>query len=106
MTIQPADGTYYDGSHWRSANGYTWDGQQWLAPVQAPVVIINQRPVKSAGVAFLLAFLFGPLGLLYASVAAGLVLLLVAIVLGVATGGIGAIIVWPISFIMAPLLAK
>lgn len=49
---------------------------------------------------FVLTFLFGPLGLLYSSIGWGMGLLLAAMVLGLATGGIGGIIIWPVSIIM------
>jgi|SRR5579875_2021666 len=54
---------------------------------------------KSAGVAFVLTFFFGPVGLLYVSVAGGLILTLVAIVGFVLTLGIGTIVAWVISII-------
>ena len=46
--------------------------------IQNKVVIIGNQ--KSAGVAFILTFLFGPLGLFYASVTGGFVMLLVSFV--------------------------
>lgn len=42
-------------------------------------MVINQ-PQKSLGLAFLLTFLFGPLGLFYSSVVGGIVMILVSIV--------------------------
>ena len=72
-----------------------WDGQRWGdqyqplafeqrtvpgAPNQYPVVYNNSVTVlapKSVGLAFALAFFFGPLGLLYATVTGGLVMLAV-----------------------------
>lgn len=47
--------------------------------VQQNVVVVGK--VKSVGVAFLLAFFFGPLGLLYASVIGGIVMFLVDLIL-------------------------
>ncbi|MDB5130170.1 MAG: hypothetical protein JWQ85_4402 [Mucilaginibacter sp.] len=41
---------------------------------QPQIIIIAKQ--KSVGTAFLLAFLFGPLGLLYASILGGIVILL------------------------------
>lgn len=56
---------------------------------------------KSQVIGFVLTFLFGPLGLLYASVAAGLIMMLVSIVAGVITLGTGLIICWPITWIVS-----
>lgn len=61
LTMVPATGT-------SSSNTY----------VQNKVVVIGGQ--KSAGVAFLLAFLFGPLGLLYASVTGGLIMLVLSFI--------------------------
>ena len=58
---------------------------------------------KSTGMAVLLAFLFGPLGLFYASVVGGVVMLLFGGVIIVFTAGIGAILVWPICMIWAAI---
>ena len=46
--------------------------------IQNKVVVIGNQ--KSAGVAFILAFLFGPLGLFYASVPGGFIMLLVSFI--------------------------
>lgn len=62
---------------------------------------IVATPPKSMLAAFLLAFFFGPLGLLYASVAGGLVLIVLAFVIVPITGGLGALIVWPASVVWA-----
>ncbi len=59
---------------------------------QQTVVIVGKQ--KSVGVAFLLAFLFGPLGLLYASVTGGIVMFLVGILIAIVTFGFGIIFVW------------
>ena len=56
---------------------------------------------KSMLVAFLLAFFFGPLGLLYSSVAGGIVLILIGIPVGIFTLGFGLIFVWIASIIWA-----
>ena len=45
-----------------------------------PTVIVVAKQ-KSVGIAFLLAFLFGPFGLLYASVMGGIVMFIAGIVL-------------------------
>ena len=62
------------------------------------IVIVNK---KSTGTAILLAFLFGPLGLFYASVVGGLVMIVVAIILMAAAGPAGSVIAWIGSIIWA-----
>ena len=79
---------------------------------QTTVNITINAPRKSMAVAIILAFLFGPLGLLYASVTGGLVLLaadLVAIVLSFVTFGLGAFLfplIWIASIIWAVLAVQ
>lgn len=74
-------------------------------------VTVN-APGKSMAAAIILTFLFGPLGLFYASVTGGLVLLLVdlvAIPVSFLTLGVGAIvfpIVWILSIIWAVLAVQ
>lgn len=60
--------------------------------IQQTVVVVGKQ--KSVGVAFLLAFLFGPLGLLYASVTGGIVMFILGILISIVTFGIGLIFVW------------
>lgn len=67
--------------------------------------IIVAKPEKSVMAAFLLTLLFGPLGLLYASIAGGIIMIILAIILVPFTLGIGALIVWPISMIWAVITA-
>lgn len=55
---------------------------------------------KSQIVGFLLTFFFGPLGLFYSSAAAAAGLLVAAILLGLTTLGIGAILLWPVSILV------
>lgn len=61
---------------------------------------------KSVGAALVLTFLFGPLGLLYATVAGGLVLTVIALVVGLFTVGFGLFVIWPISMIWAATTAS
>jgi len=69
-----------------------------MTHMQSTVVV--QAP-KSRGVAFLLAFLFGPLGMLYSTVAGAIVMFFVSIVLGVLTLGLSFLVTWPICIIWA-----
>jgi hypothetical protein len=66
-------------------------------PPQRIVVV----PVKSAGVAILLAVLFGPIGLLYSTVIGAIVMFIVNIIAGIFTLGFGLILTWPICGVWA-----
>jgi hypothetical protein len=57
---------------------------------------------KSVVGAFVLAFFFGPLGMFVASGIAGIIALIVTVAIAAATGGFGAIILWPVWMIAAP----
>ena len=56
---------------------------------------------KSMVASILLSLIFGPLGLLYASVTGGIVMLLVSIVVAIFTLGFGLLITFPICIIWA-----
>ena len=56
---------------------------------------------KSMGTALLLAALFGPFGLLYASVLGGVVMLILTIVLAIFTFGLSIFLTWPVTMIWA-----
>jgi hypothetical protein len=68
------------------------------------VVVVSNK--KSVGLAFLLAFLFGSLGLLYASVAGALILFVLGILLFFVLAFIGPMIVWIASMIWAVIAAS
>ena len=88
-----------------------WDGQTWTshtAPAPPPGYHVQhsitfqagnpRRAPRSVGVAFLLTFFFGPIGLLYASVTGGLVMIVVELMvflLGILTLGLG----WALFFV-------
>jgi hypothetical protein len=58
-------------------------------------------PGKSVGVAFALAFFFGPLGMLYATVGGAVTMFFVSLVVALITVGFGLLITWPICIIWA-----
>ena len=60
---------------------------------------------KDPGIAFLLAFLFGPIGFLYASVLGGVILILIAIGFAVTAVWPLNILIWVICMLFAPLSA-
>ena len=62
--------------------------------VQAqPQIIIAQSP-KNMGIALLLAFLFGPIGLCYSTVKGGVIMFLISLVVILVTFGFGVLIMW------------
>jgi hypothetical protein len=61
---------------------------------------------KSMGLALILTILFGPLGLLYVSILWGIVMTLLAAVLGFLTFGIAAGAIWLISIVWAAIAVK
>ena len=58
-----------------------------------PQIIIAQSP-KNMGIALVLAFLFGPLGLFYSTVKGGLIMVGIAFLVAILTLGIGLPLVW------------
>jgi hypothetical protein len=77
--------------------------QQGQPQIQQTVIVVGKQ--KSVGVAFLLSFLFGPLGLLYASVTGGIIMFILGIIIGIITLGFGLILVWIGSIIWAVVAA-
>jgi hypothetical protein len=69
---------------------------------QKPVEVII-RAQKSAGVAFLLSFFFGPLGMLYATVPGALIMMVVTPVVAILTVGLGLFVTQPICIIWSML---
>ena len=70
---------------------------------QQNVIVIGKQ--KSVGVAFILAFFFGPLGLLYASVLGGIIMFFVSILFFVLIPIIGPIFSWIGCIIWAVMAA-
>jgi hypothetical protein len=62
-------------------------------------VVVNAR--KNVGVAMILAILFGPFGLLYATVSGGVVMLVLSLIVVVPTYGVGLFFTWIIGIIWA-----
>ena len=60
---------------------------------------------KSAALAFILTFFFGPLGMLYSTVAGGLIMFVAGIVLIPLTFGLILPILWPIQLVWAVVAA-
>ena len=52
---------------------------------------------KSAGLAAVLAFFFGPLGMLYASFSSAVIMFIITLVVGIFTAGFGLLLTIPIG---------
>lgn len=71
-------------------------------PPQQTIIVMGQNQ-KSVGLAFILSFLFGPLGLFYSSVTGGIIMLIIDIPVAIFTLGFGLIftniicVIWAIS---------
>ena len=113
LTIQqvaPPPGQYPQPTHYPHAGQYP---HQQAAPYYQPVqqVQVNQISVapqqeKSVAVALVLTFFFGPRGMLYSTVAGGLIMLAANVVLGTLTFGLFLFISWPIQMIWAATAAS
>ncbi len=64
------------------------------------------RPRKHVGLAVLLAFLFGPFGLMYASVSAGILMLLATLLVLPVTAGLGIFFTAPACMAWAAVAAS
>ena len=70
-----------------------------------PQVVVVANP-KNVGVAILLTVLLGPLGMFYSTVGGAILMLIIALIVGFLTLGIGALLTWPICIIWAALAAS
>jgi TM2 domain-containing membrane protein YozV len=67
--------------------------------------IVIAKPQRSAIAAFFLTFIFGPLGLLYASIGGGIFLTICAVIFVPLTAGLAAFVLWPISMVWVVIAA-
>jgi hypothetical protein len=72
----------------------------------APVPSVVTAREKSVGAAVVLALLFGPLGMMYSTIAGGLIMMLLTLIVVPATMGFGFLLLWPIEVIWAALAAS
>lgn len=73
------------------------------APTTTTIIVAKTE--KSVTAAFFLTFLFGPLGLLYASIAGGIIMIILAMIVIPLTLGLGFLLIWPASMIWAVIAA-
>ncbi len=60
----------------------------------SPQTVVVVGKSKSVGLAFVLTFLFGPLGLFYSSVVGGVVMLIITVIIGIISFGFLAFLTW------------
>ena len=77
--------------------------QQATTTNQTNVIIVGKN--KSVGAAFLLALLFGPLGLLYATITGGIVMFFAGLILFFLIPIVGGVIAWIGCIIWAVIAA-
>ena len=68
---------------------------------QQPPAAIVVTSTKSVGIALLLSFLFGPIGMLYSTVVGALVMFVANLLALLLTAGLGLILTWPIGMVWA-----
>jgi hypothetical protein len=73
--------------------------------MSTPQIVITKSE-KSVGIALLLTFLFGPFGMLYSTVAGGLIMIVVSFIVAFFTFGLGLFLLWPIYLIWAAIAAS
>ena len=65
------------------------------------IVIVGQQ--KSMALSIILSFIFGPLGMLYSTIAGGIIMFLVSLPIIILTGGFGLVILLPVYVIWAAI---
>lgn len=73
--------------------------------VENQKIVVVQGAVKSTMVAVILAFLFGPLGMMYSTITGGVIMLIISLIVGLLTLGFGLLFTWPVCVIWAALAA-
>jgi hypothetical protein len=68
--------------------------------------VIEVHTGKSVGIALILTFLFGPLGMLYSTIAGGLIMMVVSVPLFFLTAGLSLIVTVPICMIWGAVAAS
>lgn len=73
-------------------------GGDAASAIRAQVALSNK---KNIGLALGLALFFGPLGMLYATVKGGLIMIPVNLIVALFTAGFGLLLTWPICIVWA-----
>lgn len=72
---------------------------------QAKQMVIAVSP-KNVGVAIILTILFGPLGMFYSTIAGAIIMMVVSLVIGLVTLGVGLLLTWPVCIIWGAMAAS
>jgi hypothetical protein len=75
-------------------------------PAAASSHVIVVAPQKNMGMAILLTVFLGPLGMLYSTIAGGIIMFFINILMLLFTAGFGLLITWPISIVWAAIAAR
>jgi hypothetical protein len=79
-----------------------YTGSGYSAPYGTTNIVV-MGPRKSVGVAFVLTWFFGPLGMLYSTVSGALIMLAASVIgsifIGIVTFGLGLIVLWPLLWV-------
>lgn len=71
-------------------------------PVQTVVAVST----KSVGISLLLTFIFGSVGMFYSTVMGAIIMLVIEVIVGISTLGLGLLITHPICMIWGALAAN
>lgn len=72
-------------------------------PIQRSLVVV---PTKNVGVAIILTVFFGPIGMLYSTIAGAAVMFVANLLAIFLTAGIGLIVTWPVGIVWAAMAAN
>jgi len=70
-----------------------------------PAQRIIVASTKSVGISLILTFLFGPLGMLYSTIWGAIIMLIISVIVGTITFGVGLFPIWPICMIWGAFAA-
>lgn len=65
-------------------------------------VVVTKSP-KNMGISIALTLFFGPLGMFYSTIAGAIVMMIIDVIVGILTVGIGLLVTWPIQVIWAAI---
>ncbi|WP_129732510.1 hypothetical protein [Parabacteroides goldsteinii] len=77
-----------------------------MATENQNVNVVVTRSPKSVGIAIALALFFGPLGMFYSTILGAIIMLIVNVIVGIFTLGVGLFVTIPIGVIWAAIAAS
>jgi hypothetical protein len=72
---------------------------------QASAPVIVAASPKNVGIAILLTFIFGPVGMFYSTIVGAVIMCVISLLVGIFTLGFGLIFTWPICIIWGAVSA-